>query len=291
MKFLNVFPKARTGSFSAKKENMSEMAKNEIAMLALQIAMHHRTEKVLLPCYEGSEKKADNAFNLLRVAVLSMSALLAATHRPRDLLIMKAAGQEEAFREVTQVLWFLSDFLRESPDLLKLMDALQADLGDRYMLALRNFLDIKRAIRQIDLDFKPGCYRMEKFKMLPQKAPIGMGALCTALRTCVSMKLKESHDRYTKKCNRIWELEFITSLCFDTWSPMWLDSMRRGRFLTEEIHQGFYHMLNGFAVVFTLWPEIEEYVRAKIKQSRHSFDGLFNDQIRSNAREFLDLHR
>jgi hypothetical protein len=116
--------------------------------------MQHRMGKVLLPRQIELENATEMIYNLFRTAVISMFAFIAYTHRPKDLLTLKLSGQDEAFKQMASVLCFLADFLRESPDLLGLMSDLELDLGSRYMRSRRDFVDIKRAIRQIDLDFQ-----------------------------------------------------------------------------------------------------------------------------------------
>ena len=186
---------------------MAEMEKQEIGKQALQIAMEHRVEKVHLPLSIKREERTDIAFNLMRTAALSMYAFIAFGHCPRDLMIMKAAGQKEAFTQMTRCLCFLADFLRDSADLTELIDELENNLGPQYVDPLKKFVEIKKAIRQIVLDFKPGGHQIGKTN-LRQPSLIGMGALCAALGVRASVKLKESHDR----CCRISALASIAGL-------------------------------------------------------------------------------
>ena len=263
------------------------MEKQEIARLALTCAMQHRMEKVLLPRQIGLENATEMIYNLFRTGVLSMFAFIAYTHRPKDLLTLKLSGQDEAFKQVASVLCFLADFLRESPDLLGLMNDLELDLGSRYMRSLRDFVDIKRAIRQIDLDFRPGLIRMQRSAL--QKDPISMGALCSVLGMRFNKKIKESRERHIEKGLRLLGFVSITAMCLNLWGNAFLTSKNEGRFPTDEAHKGFYHMLNGLALVFHLNPDMEFRVCAKIDRRRATFDALFDEQIRSNTREFAAL--
>ena len=268
------------------------MEKQEIAQKALQIAMEHRVEKVHLPFSIRMEEKIQHALFLMRIAVLSMYAFIAFGHCPRDLMIMKAAGQKEAFTQMTQLLCFLADFLRDSADLTSLMSALEEELGGAYMEPCKRFLNIERVVRRIDSDFMPGRFRMDQMR-ISTRSPIGVGALCTSLGDKhASKELNASLARYATTAFRLSQFYKIVALCFDEWGNVWLLKMKTGRFIDQTECDVFHFVLRNFAVVFHLWPELEGYVRARmIDHNTDVFDDLFNDQIRSYAREFADLHR